>query len=117
MAPYPTIPEIQTLFANLSNGQGPLFFDRVVPNVDWLILGHSPLSGQYTSKTDFLTKTLGLLNEKVLAAPLKMYVDNVTGGGEQDQAVVEMHEDGMCKNGEFIGILAGRGGCGRMEGC
>jgi uncharacterized protein len=117
MSPYPTIAEIHSLFANLSNGQGPLFFSRVVENVDWIIRGHSPMSGQYTSKADFQAKTLGLLNEKVLTAPLKMYVDNVVGGGEQDQAVVEMHADSVCRNGECTVFLAGKGKSGRMEGC
>lgn len=100
MLPYPSIPEIRSLFANLSNGHTPVFFERVVDDVDWLIRGHSPMSGQYHSKTDFQAKTLGVLGEKVLTEPLKIYVDNIVGGGEQDQAVVEMHADSQCRNGE-----------------
>ena len=100
MAPYPTIPEIQSLFANLSNGNTAHFFTRVVDNVDWLILGHSPMSGQYHSKQDFQAKTLAVLNGQVLKKPLAFIVDNVVGGGDQDQAVVEMHADSECRDGE-----------------
>lgn len=99
MAPYPTIPEIRELFANLSNGQGSVFFDRVIDNVDWVIRGHSPMSGEYKSKQDFQAKTLKVLDGQLLKKPLAMYVDNVVGGGEQSQAVVEMHADSECRNG------------------
>lgn len=102
MAPYPTIPEIRELFANLSNGQGSVFFDRVIDNVDWVIRGHSPMSGEYKSKQDFQAKTLKVLDGQLLKKPLAMYVDNVVGGGEQSQAVVEMHADSECRNGEFF---------------
>jgi hypothetical protein len=97
MAPYPTIPEIRELFANLSNGKGSLFFDRVVDNVDWVVRGHSPMSGSYTSKQDFQAKTLGLLGSRVLKEPLAIYLDNVVGGGDQEQAAVEMHADSECR--------------------
>lgn len=101
MAPYPTVPEIQKLFANLSNGNGPAFFERVIDNVDWLIKGHSPMSGQFNSKHEFQARTLEVLNGQVLTKQLAMYVDNIFGGGDQDQAVVEMHADSECRNGEF----------------
>jgi ketosteroid isomerase-like protein len=99
---YPTISEIRDLFANLSNGQASVFFDRVIDDVDWLIRGHSPMSGQYNSKVDFQAKTLKVLDSQLLKEPLAMYVDNVVGGGEQDQAVVEMHADSVCRNGECV---------------
>jgi ketosteroid isomerase-like protein len=99
---YPTIPEIRELFANLSNGQSSVFFDRVIDNVDWLIRGHSPMSGQYNSKVDFQAKTLQLLDRQVLKEPLAIYLDNVVGGGDQDQAVVEVHADSTCRNGKYF---------------
>lgn len=99
---YPKIPEIHELFTNLSNGQSSVFFDRVIDNVDWVIRGHSPMSGKYTSKAEFQAKTLQVLNNRLLKEPLAFYIDNVVGGGDQDQAVVEMHADSTCKNGMFV---------------
>lgn len=58
------------------------------------------MSGSYNSKHDFQAKTLKVLDSQILKEPLAIYVDNVVGGGEQDQAVVEMHADSYCKNGE-----------------
>ena len=99
---YPKIPEIRELFTNLSNGQSSVFFDRVIDNVDWVIRGHSPMSGKYTSKAEFQAKTLQVLNNRLLKEPLAFYIDNVVGGGDQDQAVVEMHAYSTCKNGMFV---------------
>ena len=34
-----------------------------------------------------------------------MYVQNVVGGGDQDQAVVELKADSVCKNGMCVSFI------------
>lgn len=98
MAPYPTKPEIQDMFSTLSTGDD--FFTHVLDDVDWQIMGHSPMSRAYANKTEFQAATLKYLADKVLTEPLKMYVVNVVGGGDEDTAAVEMKADAVCRNGE-----------------
>lgn len=64
------------------------------------------MSDHYHDKADFQKRTLGRLNENVLTKPVKMYVVNVLGGGESDQAAVEMKADSVCKNGESTIFIA-----------
>jgi len=100
MAPaYPTADEIHKIFDSLASGDLKTFFSHVDDNVDWRIMGHSPMSDHYHDKADFQKRTLGVLNDNVLKEPLRVYVVNVQGGGESDQAAVELKADSVCKNG------------------
>jgi len=100
-SPYPSKEEIRSIFQPLSQaGQAPSFFEHVADDVDWTIKGHSPMSRRYDSKADFVASTLELLGTKVLTKPLTMQVANVVGGGDSDEAVVEMEAmDAQCRNG------------------
>ena len=102
MAPYPTKDEIQSMFHALATGDGPSFFANVIDDVDWRIMGHSPMSRQYTNKLEFQEQTLKYLAAHVLTEPLKMYVVSVTGGGDDDSAAVELMADSVCKNGKSL---------------
>jgi len=55
MAPYPTKPEIQNMFSTLSTAGD--FFAHVLDDVDWQVMGHSPLSRAYANKTEFQAAT------------------------------------------------------------
>lgn len=94
------------MFSALATGDGPAFFANVVDDVDWTIMGHSPMSTTYTSKIEFQEKTLKYLNTRVLTESLTMRVVDVTGGGEDDGAAVEMKAESVCKNGEFLSGFA-----------
>lgn len=95
MPTYPTKAEIEAMFSALST-PGRDFFVHVVDDVDWAIMGHSPLSQVYADKAEFRRKTLQFLGDKVLTEPLKMHVVNVVcGGGEENMAAVEMKADAM----------------------
>jgi ketosteroid isomerase-like protein len=98
MAPYSTKPEIQDMFSTLSTGGD--FFAHVHDDVNWQIMGHSPMNRAYANKTEFQAVTLKYLADKVLTEPLKMCVVNVVGGGGEDTAAVEMKADAVCRNGE-----------------
>lgn len=100
MAPSPS--EIRTLFANLSSRENQAnFFNRVSDNVDWWIVGSTPMSGTYNSKKAFLDATIEILNGKVLDGPLTMRTVNVAGGGpDSEWAAVELQAiDATCRNG------------------
>jgi len=76
------------------------FFNQVSDNVDWWIVGHTPMSGKYNSKQAFLDATFQVLNKKVLGGPLRLRTINVIGGGDSDWATVEMEAiDAKCNNG------------------
>lgn len=97
----PSASTIARIFAPLSTqGTQPKFFDHVSDTVHWTIMGHSPLSRQYTSKADFIRQTLTLLGQEVLTEPLVLTVHNIVAG-EGEWAAVEMTADAVCKNGEF----------------
>jgi hypothetical protein len=65
-------------------------------------MGHSTLSRAYANKTEFHAATLKYLADKVLTEPLKTYVVNVVGGGDEDTAAVKMKADTVCRNGEWV---------------
>ena len=80
------------------------FFDYVLDDVSWTILGHSPMSQTYNSKQEFIDATLSVLGNQVLKEPLRMQPHNaVVGSPSEDggqQAVVEMKAvDAECRNG------------------
>ena len=52
-----TLDYVTRLFENLSNGKTNAFFDRVVDDVHWTVMGTHPLAGVYNSKADFLNHT------------------------------------------------------------
>ena len=89
------------MFEGLASGKNSIFFDNVVDDVDWTVMGHSPFGGIYRSKQEFRDKTMGILNSKVLKEKLTMRVKNVVGGGEDNFAAVELEADSMCRNGGY----------------
>jgi uncharacterized protein len=104
-----TTEKVQAIFSNLSiQGQQAKFADHVADDVDWKIMGHSPMSREYSGKQDFFDGTLKVLAERVLTEPLRLRVTNLIvsndKGGEQGDintdAVVEMVAiDAKCRNG------------------
>lgn len=99
---HPSREEVLSIFQPLSErGRAGAFFHHVADDVDWLLMGHSPMSGQYTSKSEFMAATLQVLGDKVLTEPLTMRVVNVVVGNDSPEAAVEMEAiDARCKNGE-----------------
>lgn len=98
----PSADDIRTLFANLSASENQAnFFAQVADDVDWWIVGRTPMSGTYSSKKAFLDATIEILNGKVLDGPLAMRTVNVVGGGkDSDWAAVELEAiDAKCRNG------------------
>ncbi|KAJ9661162.1 hypothetical protein H2198_002106 [Neophaeococcomyces mojaviensis] len=85
----PSTAAVHELFSNLSKQETQKnFFNRVSDNVNWWIVGHTPMSGTYHSKQDFMNATFEVLNKKVLGGPLILNVRNVVVGG--DWATVEL---------------------------
>lgn len=104
----PSRDKILEMFSPLSQqGRQAEFFDHVDDNVNWTILGHSPMAKTYTNKKDFNDATLTVLREKVLTEPLRLKVIHVTGGGEGEEcATVEMQAiDAKCKNGKSQSVV------------
>ncbi|KAJ7808895.1 hypothetical protein B0H14DRAFT_1508476 [Mycena olivaceomarginata] len=60
-------------------------------------MGHHPLAGHYTSKEAFVRATLARL-AAIMREPLRLVLENVVGGGHEDQAVVELRAIAVCKN-------------------
>lgn len=97
----PTSAEVESIFSHLASRDNSGFFDNVIDDVDWTIQGHSPMSGHYKSKSEFLAATLSVLGKDVLTEPLRMGVKNVVSG--DGQAAVELAAiDAWCKNGKAI---------------
>lgn len=100
MAPSPE--RIKEIFAPFqTQGEQQKFLPHIAENVNWTILGHSPMSRNYSTRDDFVKNTITVLREKVLTEPLRLRVLSVTGGGDgADWSTVEMEAiDAKCKNG------------------
>lgn len=97
----PSRAEITTLFKNLSSpSTQSKFFAGVSDNVNWWIVGSTPMSKTYTSKKDFQDATLAILNGKVLDGPLGFRLNHVVVDSETGWATAEMAAmDATCRNG------------------
>ncbi|KAI9879772.1 MAG: hypothetical protein M1830_007214 [Pleopsidium flavum] len=102
--PYPSRREISEIFAGMAAGNYKDFFAHVIDDVDWTVMGHHPLAGQYTNKAAFQKDTLQRLGA-IMEKPLQMEVRNVVGGGDEEWAVVELIATSTCKNGEMPSLL------------
>lgn len=88
---------VNSLFKNLETNNSEIFFEHVLDNVHWTVMGTHPLAGVYHSKQDFLNATFlrlnKILNEGVVLKVKHVYVDGMT-------AIVEMQSLSSAKNGK-----------------
>ena len=87
---------VREIFKGLENGNGADFFDQVVDDVDWIVMGTHPLAGHYHSKRDFIAGTFAKLAQ-VLPQGAQLHVEHLIV--KDDQAVVELHSLATAKNG------------------
>ncbi|MGB8935833.1 MAG: nuclear transport factor 2 family protein [Candidatus Nitrosopolaris sp.] len=92
-----TVDYVTKLFENLSTGKTSVFFDSVIDDVHWTVMGTHPLAGVYNSKADFLKHTFERLS-KVLKGGALLKVDHTFVSG--DIAVVEMTSISTTLNGK-----------------
>ena len=89
--------EVRDLFGLLETNNAGLFFDQVVDDVHWVVMGTHPLAGEYHSKDGFLTATFkrldAILEEGVVLKVTQVYVDGMT-------AIVEMKSLSNAKSGK-----------------
>lgn len=74
----------------LARANGPKFFAHAADDVH-------PLAGHCTNKEAFVRATFSRL-AAIMREPLRLILENVVGGGHEDQAVVEFRAI-ACKNG------------------
>ena len=87
---------VREIFKGLENGNGADFFEQVVDDVDWIVMGTHPLAGHYHSKRDFIAGTFAKLAQ-VLPQGAQLHVEHLLV--KDDQAVVELHSLATAKNG------------------
>ena len=87
---------VREIFKGLENGDGAAFFEAVVDDVDWTVMGTHPLAGHYRSKKDFIAGTFAKLS-LVLPRGAQLQVEHLLV--KDDQAVVELHSLATAKNG------------------
>jgi ketosteroid isomerase-like protein len=87
---------VREIFKGLENGNGAEFFEQVVDDVDWIVMGTHPLAGHYHSKRDFIAGTFAKLAQ-VLPQGAQLHVEHLLV--KDDQAVVELHSLATAKNG------------------
>ena len=98
--------KVRSLFEPFSiQGRQQEVLGLLADDVDWTIMGHSPMSRKYANKEDFVNNTLRVLSGKVLMEPLRLKVANVVGEVTGDNEIsgevaVEFEAiDAVCKNG------------------
>lgn len=82
-------------FEAWSRGDGRPFFKLLADDVKWTVIGSTPVSGTYTSKSDF-RQTLKSLSDK-FAGELKATVRDIIADG--DKVAVQWDGHAMGKNG------------------
>ena len=87
---------VSEIFKGLGNSDGASFFQNVVENFDWTVMGTHPLASHYLSKKAFIDATFAKLGQ-VLPNGVQLHTENVIVEG--DQAVVELHSLATAKNG------------------
>jgi uncharacterized protein len=88
---------VKQIFTALANGDSPTFFNSVAENVQWRVTGtDNPLSGDYTSKSQFVPATFQRLG-KLMEGPMKMEIVHVMVDG--DMAAVELKANATAKSG------------------
>ena len=87
---------VHEIFKGLENGDGAAFFEQVVDDVEWTVMGTHPLAGHYRSKKDFIAGTFAKLGQ-VLPRGAQLHVEHLLV--KDDQAVVELHSLATAKNG------------------
>lgn len=107
--PIPTRKEIFEHFKLMGEGRYEEFFTMIDDQVDWTIMGTSPMSQTFADLEDFRQKTLARLR-KILKDPgLMIKVKNVIGGGpEQEWASVELGAEAQCIDGRYSVYLGAR---------
>ena len=88
---------VKNLFANLENGKSDAFFEHVADDVNWTVMGHHPLAGNYHTKADFLAHTFARL-DKILKEGVVLRVTNILV--DEDSAAVEMESLSTALNGK-----------------
>ena len=58
-----TSDSVREIFKGLENGDGGVFFGRVVDDVDWTVIGTHALGGHYRSKKDFTEGSFAKLSQ------------------------------------------------------
>lgn len=79
---------VRSLFENLKSGENQLFFDKVIDNVHWTVMGTHPLAGSYHDKESFLKATFKRL-QKFLDNGVKLEIQNIFL--DASVAIVEMN--------------------------
>ena len=87
---------VREIFKGLENGDGAAFFEHVVDDVDWTVMGSHPLAGHYLSKKAFIEGTFAKLAQ-VLPQAAELHAEHLIV--KDDQAVVELHSLATAKNG------------------
>jgi hypothetical protein len=70
---------VADLFKNIETGHSAEFFNHVVSNVDWRVMGMHPLAGHYHDKETFLNATFrrlhNILKEGVILKVRDIFID------------------------------------------
>jgi len=96
--PYPTPVQIREMFTTNGAWDYDAFWSHVSPDFEWRVMGSSVVSGTYHGIADFKINSMDRIT-RAMAGPVKPHVLNVTGGGSQEWAALELEFDGSFKNG------------------
>lgn len=76
---------VQQAFENWRNGQGGVF-DLLAEDAEWIVAGHSPVSGTYRSRQAFLDDAVKPITDK-LATPITPSVRQIISQGRHVVAI------------------------------
>lgn len=88
---------VKSLFENLKSGENQAFFEKVLANVHWTVMGTHPLAGEYHDKESFLNATFRRL-QKFLDKGVKLEINNIFL--DDSVATVEMYSTSKTLKGK-----------------
>ena len=88
---------IQDAFTAWANGDGMAFFNILAEDVEWTVIGTSPVSQTYTSRQAFVDGAAKPLSAK-LAGPITPTVENILAEG--DNIVLQWQGSATTKSGK-----------------
>lgn len=92
-----TLDYVTKLFENLSNVRRDIFFDNVIDDIRWTVMGTHSLAGAHNKKDDFLQRTFERLGSLLKEGSVVTRIEHVYISG--DAAIVEMTSTSIALNG------------------
>ena len=97
--PYLTKAEIHAIFESEATAHGGAFWSRVLPDVDWTVMGRGPATGRYIDLATLRAATVERLLACMQGGLQLKFTNWIIGGDNFEWTTVELEARGVTKKG------------------